>query len=564
MLSRLEIRDFALIESAVIDLKEGFTVLSGETGAGKSILIDAIGAICGDRTSRELVRTGCEVSVITAVFEDTNNQITNDELSAAGIENDDDTLIVSREIYSNGKSFARINGRIITSSVLKKTLSKLVDIHGQNDNQSLFSPETQLVLIDRFGSADIDKHAVDYSIHLNEYKKIREEMKLFITDPDKREKVLDLLRYQIREIHDAGIGPDEDIRLSEERKMIAGAEKIRSTLDFVQKALNGDDSLTAIPAVKESAHRITSQLSSYAGLSDIGDSLNDIAYKLEDINSEISDRLDKIDTDPRRLEMIERRIDLIEDLKHKYGGSITSVKAYYDKALEKLEDIIRSEDRLTELDNCRKEAEIKLKTASSGLYTARLRTACVLETAVSKELEDLGMKGTVFKVSIVHSDKDGDYRISGQDAAEFLISPNVGEDLKPLSRIASGGESSRIMLAIKTILADIDRIPVLIFDEIDTGISGHTGNLLADKLVRISRNHQVLCVTHMAQIAARARNHLKVEKTVDSGRTYTTVCRLSGSERAAEIARLLSGGTSNVKAMALANEMLKSSGSQDL
>ena len=278
--------------------------------------------------------------------------------------------------------------------------------------------------------------------------------------------------------------------------------------------------------------------------------------RLEDICAEISAALEKTYADPAELDALDRRIDLIGDLKHKYGGSIEAVRAYYDKGIKKLEDIINSEKRVIELKIMHDTAEQELARCSESLYEARKQIASVLETSAAKELNDLGMKGTLFRIDIDHACARSVFGNNGQDTVEFMISPNTGEELRSLSKIASGGESSRIMLAIKTILADIDRIPVLIFDEIDTGVSGRTANLLADKLRRIAENHQVLCVTHMAQIASKADDHIRIDKSIENGRTYTHIDHISGLERIDELARLLSGGTANAKAAALAREML--------
>lgn len=556
MLSRLEINDFALIENASLEFREGFTVMTGETGAGKSILIDAIGAVCGERTNRDIVRTGKEVASVTAVFDDPDKISVNLLLSESGIILEDDSLIVTREIMSSGKTVARINGRIVPISLLRKIMSQYIDIHGQNENQSLFIQDTQLLLLDRYGQRSIESIKDDYNSILNDYREVCTELKAFITEPGQKEKVVDLLKYQIREIRDADIKPEEDIKLLEQRKILANAEKIRTVLEFVIQVLNGEDDLTAIPAVKEASLRISSHLSGFEEFNSLSESLNDIACSLEDVNAEVLMALDRIDADPVKLSTLDKRIDLIEDLKHKYGGSIESVLLYFDKSVKQLSEIISSEDKVKELTDKRNHLSKELSSLSAELFHTRSSVADKLENAISNELASLGMKGTVFKILLNHDDSQ-DFVNNGMDTVEFMISPNVGEDLKPLSRIASGGESSRIMLAIKAILAQIDSVPVLIFDEIDTGISGKTGDLLADKLVHISGNHQVLCVTHMAQIAAKAGNHIKIEKEVIGERTFTKIKYINMDDRAEEIARLLSGDNSNAKAVELAEEMLR-------
>lgn len=556
MLSRLEINDFALIENASLEFREGFTVMTGETGAGKSILIDAIGAVCGERTNRDIIRTGKEVASVTAVFDDPDKVSVNLLLSESGVMLEDDSLIVTREIMSSGKTVARINGRIVPISLLRKIMSQYIDIHGQNENQSLFIQDTQLLLLDRYGQRSIESIKDNYNSILNDYREVCTELKAFITEPGQKEKVVDLLKYQIREIRDADIKPEEDIKLLEQRKVLANAEKIRTVLEFVIQVLNGEDDLTAIPAVKEASLRISSHLSGFEEFNSLSESLDDIACSLEDVNAEVLMALDRIDADPVKLSTLDKRIDLIEDLKHKYGGSIESVLLYFDKAVKQLSKIISSEEKVKELTDKRNHLSKELSSLSAELFQTRSTVADKLENAISNELTSLGMKGTVFKILLNHDDSQ-DFVNNGMDTVEFMISPNVGEDLKPLSRIASGGESSRIMLAIKAILAQIDSVPVLIFDEIDTGISGKTGDLLADKLVHIAGNHQVLCVTHMAQIAAKAGNHIKIEKEVIGERTFTKIKYINMDDRAEEIARLLSGDNSNAKAVELAEEMLR-------
>ncbi|NCU26747.1 DNA repair protein RecN, partial [Candidatus Nomurabacteria bacterium] len=365
MLSRLEINDFALIENASLEFREGFTVMTGETGAGKSILIDAIGAVCGERTNRDIVRTGKEVASVTAVFDDPDKISVNLLLSESGIILEDDSLIVTREIMSSGKTLARINGRIVPISLLRKIMSQYIDIHGQNENQSLFIQDTQLLLLDRYGQRSIESIKDDYNSKLNNYRKVCAELKAFITEPGQKEKVVDLLKYQIREIRDADIKPEEDIKLLEQRKILANAEKIRTVLEFVIQVLNGEDDLTAIPAVKEASLRISSHLSGFEEFNSLSESLNDIACSLEDVNAEVLMALDRIDADPVKLSTLDKRIDLIEDLKHKYGGSIESVLLYFDKAVKQLSEIINSEDKVKELTDKRNHLSKELSSLSA-------------------------------------------------------------------------------------------------------------------------------------------------------------------------------------------------------
>jgi DNA repair protein RecN (Recombination protein N) len=555
MLSRLEIKDFALIENAIIDFKKGFTVLTGETGAGKSILIDAIGAVCGDRANKDLIRSGCDTSVITAVFEDVNNIFSDNEKEEIGL-NEDDCIIVEREIQSNGRSYARINGRMVQLSVLRDTASKLVDIHGQNENQSLFRTETQLALLDRYAGNKIIDLIDAYNESLKKYNSITKEISSYDADPSTKARTMDLLKYQIKEISDADLIKDEDVKLAERRRVISNSERIKTELDTAHEILNGDEGLTALPAVKEAAVRLSAKLGGFEEYNEIAEKLFDISYRLEEICVAITGELDKVEVFPGEAKQLDGRIDLINDLKHKYGGSMDSILDHLKESKYRLKRIFESEKYIEELESEKNELASNIIDLSLRICEIRRSTADDLAEKITDELKGLGMSGTVFEIIVDHDDDSENFKYSGMDNVTFLISPNIGEDLKPLIKIASGGEASRVMLAIKTIFAESDRIPLLIFDEIDSGISGRTGDLLAKRLVSIADSHQVFCVTHMAQIAARAHDHIKIDKSIREARTFTSIVHISGGERLEEIARLLSGSSSKNKAMELAGEML--------
>lgn len=556
MLSRIEISDFALIEYASLDIRPGFTILTGETGAGKSILIDAIGAVCGSRVTRDMVRSDKEVSVINAVFDDAAANIPAEIFEEYGISREEDTLFLTREIYRNGKSFARINGRMVPVSALKAVTSGLLDIHGQHENQAIFREDIQLLLLDRFGGEKIKGLLDSYRSTLGELSIIDKELKEFVTDESKKKQLIDLLEYQINEIRAANPHADEDRKLSERRKIISNAEKIIVSLEKTLYLLNGDAEMPALPAVKEAANLISGQLGAFSEFDLLSESLNETAYKLEDLCETISKEIDNAEVFPGEAKKIDDRLDVLYNLKHKYGGSIEAVAEHCSKAMEKLDKLMSGEERARTLLTQKAVILKRLSENSMKLYESRAHAAVTLEQAITRELSELGMRATRFNVNLIHKTGEKDFSADGQDSLEFLISPNVGEELRPLSKIASGGEASRIMLAIKTILADSDSIPVLIFDEIDTGISGKTAGLLGEKMLRIADSHQVFCVTHMAQIAAKAQNHVHIEKSVRNDRTFTDIRYIEEGERVGEIARLLAGDENKGEALELARAML--------
>lgn len=555
MLSRLEIVDFALIENATIDFRNGFTVLTGETGAGKSILIDAIGAVCGERANKDLIRTGRDISVVTAIFDDVDQYLSADELNEYDVD-EDNSIIITREIHSNGKSYARINDKIVQISTIRKLSSGLIDIHGQNENQSIFKAETQIALLDRFGGKTIFPLLTEYTNKLKEFKDIKKELSAYVSNPEEKERTIDFLKFQIKEIMHAKPLIGEDEKLNERRRIISNAEKIKEELDHAFQLINGEEGIPALPAIKEAARRISSGLGEFAEYSKISNLLLEISYNLEEVCSTLSSELDNVEVFPGEAKELDDRIDLLYDLKHKYGGSIESVLDFAENAKEKLTSILNSEKLVQSLNEKMKKITEELTKLSNLLYKERVLTGDQLAKSITAELSYLGMSGTVFEIKIEHEENSLDFKALGQDKVEYLLSPNVGEELKPLVKIASGGESSRIMLAIKTIFANSDKIPLLIFDEIDVGISGKTGDLLAEKLMNIASTHQVLCVTHMAQIAAKAHNHIKIDKYVENNRTFTRIAHLEDENRLSEIARLLSGENNLSKAIELARDMI--------
>lgn len=563
MLLQLDIQNIALIDRIGIEPGKGLNILTGETGAGKSIIIDSINAILGERVSRELIRTGKEKALVEAVFQTDNGRFS-DLFEEMGIEPETDgTLIISREFTQSGKNLCRINGKMATVSMLKSFGERLIDIHGQFDNQSLLRTESHLELLDSFGGKKIQELKQQYLAQLLEYKEIKARLKSLSGDKGERERKIDLLSFQIDEIRKAKLKPGEEEDLNRQRILLTSSEKIVNSLSNAYELLfSGNNAKNSasdniIQALSE-LHSIEKLDERYAG---ICRSLQDLSYQLEDIMESIRGERDNTEYDPDLLEEIEERLDLIFKLKRKYGNSVQEVLEYCKKTEVQLDEIVKSEEIISELNSNRKKADALLYETASSLSAERKKAAGILEEQITGQLDDLEMKRARFKVSISFDDTfdaDGERRYSsgGLDRVEFLISTNAGEPLKPLAKIASGGEMSRIMLAIKTILADVDKLPTLIFDEIDIGISGKASQKVGEKLALISRNHQVICVTHLAQIACMADNHFLIEKVSSEDNTVTIIKRLENEEVQQEIARILGGAATSETSMKYAAELI--------
>lgn len=563
MLIQLDIHNIALIEKVNMELGKGLNILTGETGAGKSIIIDSINAILGERISKDLIRTGREKALVEAVFQVDNLRFA-DIYEEMGLQPEEDgTLIISREITQSGKNTCRINGKMATVSMLKSFGERIIDIHGQYDNQSLLRIENHLELLDSFGGETVQKLKHQYIIQLGEYKEIKTRLKNLSGDHGERERKIDLLGFQIDEIKKAKLKKNEEIELSNQRVLLANSEKIVNSLSTAYELLFSGNN------TKNSASDITnealSEINSLARLDQRFESiykrLQDISYQLDDITEDIRNERDNTEYNPDLLEEIEERLDLIFKLKRKYGGTIQEVLDYCIKTEAQLEEIVKSEEITEQLREKLNETDKRLYKTSVELNAERIKASKILESKISNELDDLEMKKAKFKVEIQFDEGrefngDRKYMQSGLDRVEFLISPNAGEPLKPLAKIASGGEMSRIMLAIKTILADVDKIPTLIFDEIDIGISGKASLKVGEKLSFISRNHQVICVTHLAQIACMADHHMLIEKVSADDSTETVVSKLAGEEIRDEIARMLGGTATSETSIKYAGEML--------
>ena len=549
MLSQLFIKNVAVIESASIDFENGFNVFTGETGAGKSILIDSINAVLGGRTSRDLVRTGEGKAVVSAVFTDISKE-TEKVLEELGYDIEDE-LLISREISAEGKSICKVNMRPATAGVLKQLSSVLIDVHGQHDSAVLQNPELHIGYIDSFGNTESELS--EYRESFKKLKSVDREIKKIISDDSDKTARIDMLKFQISEIESAAIEEGEEEELLSLSKRIKSAENIMGLISETVGALDGngesEGALDGLSTAIENCARLAEFFPQYEGLSE---KFKEIYYEFEEFANDVKDNADELDFDPALQNRTERRLDQIFRLKRKYGGSVEEMFKYYNKATEELENIEFSEERLEKLQKEREQLFGETAKLADILTKKRSAAAEAFERAVSEELSYLNMPNVRFKVNF----EETDFTESGKDNLEFYIATNAGEPLKPLTKIASGGELSRIMLSIKNVLADNDNVDTLIFDEVDTGISGSAAQKVGQKLKQVSKGRQIICVTHLAQVAAYADNHLLISKNTEGGRTFTSVESLEKEGRVNELARIM-GGTMTEALKKSAEELLE-------
>lgn len=549
MLSQLFIKNVAVIESASIDFENGFNVFTGETGAGKSILIDSINAVLGGRTSRDLVRTGEGKAVVSAVFTDISKE-TEKVLEKLGYDIEDE-LLISREISAEGKSICKVNMRPATAGVLKQLSSVLIDVHGQHDSAVLQNPELHIGYIDSFGNTESELS--EYRESFKKLKSVDREIKKIISDDSDKTARIDMLKFQIGEIEAAAIEEGEEEELLSLSKRIKSAENIMGLISETVGALDGngesEGALDGLSTAIENCARLAEFFPQYEGLSE---KFKEMYYEFEEFANDVKDNADELDFDPALQNRTERRLDQIFRLKRKYGGSVEEMFKYYNKATEELENIEFSEERLEKLQKEREQLFGETAKLADILTKKRSAAAEAFERAVSEELSYLNMPNVRFKVNF----EETDFTESGKDNLEFYIATNAGEPLKPLTKIASGGELSRIMLSIKNVLADNDNVDTLIFDEVDTGISGSAAQKVGQKLKQVSKGRQIICVTHLAQVAAYADNHLLISKNTEGGRTFTSVESLEKEGRVNELARIM-GGTMTEALKKSAEELLE-------
>lgn len=551
MLTSLKIENVAIIESAAIEFGCGLNVLTGETGAGKSIVIDSINAILGERTSRDIIRTGAQSAKVYAVFEDVNERVRN-FLDENGIDCEDGVLIINRTLSREGKNVCRINGAPVTVSMLREIGGELIDIHGQHDNQSLLSPEKHCGFVDSFaGNADL---ITDYREKYGRLCEIRSKLKKLTTDESSKSQRIDFLTYQIDELEKAEITIGERDELKARKSLINNSQKVIESLNIAYEALKADGA--GIDMITDAESEIANASAYMETLGEASEKITDIRYELEDIAETVRDAMTEVDFDPSELEDIDERLDLLYRLSKKYGDTEEEMLEYLEKARAELDNIAFSEERVKELQKQEKEALAETETAACKLTESRKTAGEKLSNAICSELEFLDMPNVRFVVKC----NDIGLTENGKDEIEFLISANAGEEPKPLAKIASGGELSRIMLAIKNVLAETDGVDTMIFDEIDTGVSGRAAQKIAMKLRSASKGRQVICVTHLAQIAAQGDVHLYISKSVSDGKTYTNIKSLIEEERVAEIARIMGGMEITKLQLESAREMLANAG----
>jgi len=533
MLNYLHIENISVIENTELELSNGFNVLTGETGAGKSIVIDAINAVLGARTSRDKIRSGCSDAKVVAEFSQAGDAVNNLLLENGITPDESNNLLIQRVLSADGKTAFRINGQPSTAAIVKEIGRYLINIHGQHDNQSLLDPDKHCYFLDKI--AENSQLIAQYYEEFKLLNTIRRELKELEDDDEAKARKIDLLQFQIEEIKQAQIKAGEFEKLKERQKQAHSLESSLKALKNAYISLVGDENAGALEQIGN-ALKLIEKLE-FKETENLTQRLGEILENATDISGEIRNLNDRLASDEFNIEEIEDRLDLISSLMLKYGNSEQKILDYLGDSEKQLEKIRFSDQRAAELEKELLDSQDRLIAFGKKLTESRVNTALTFEKQVCEILEYLDMPYVKFKVDI----KEGRYTKNGCDAVEFLISANAGESLKPLSKVASGGELSRVMLAIKSVLSDKDDVDTLIFDEIDTGISGRAANKVAFQLKKVAENRQVICVTHLAQIAACAKNHLLIEKNVSGERTYTTVTSLSYEKRIDEISRIMSG-----------------------
>lgn len=547
MLSLLHIENIAVIEQADISFDKGFNVLTGETGAGKSIVIDAISAIMGERAYRDMIRTGTTKASVRAVF----TQVP--ELSwfqENGVEYDRETVI-QRDVYLDGKNVCRVNGSLVTVTILHKLGIQLINIHGQHDSASLFDEENHLRFLDAF--ADNASLLTDYQEKYAAVFKLRREIDRMTMDESEKLRRMETLKYQIAEIEKAELQPGEDEELEQRRKLLQNSEKLSQGLDEATEALlGGDDSDGAAALLAQAAYAL-SRIARYSDdYSAFQERLTDLKYQVQDIADEVRDARDDLSYSADELETIESRLDILHRLRRKYGADCNEILAYLDKAQKELDDIEFADDRVEQLKKQLAKKEKAAWDAALALRKNRQQKAEEMSQKILTELSQLDMPRVQFSCRF----RETELAENGADAVAFYMSANVGEDLKPMSKVASGGELARIMLSMKNVLAEKDQVGTLIFDEVDTGVSGRAAQRIAEKLRALAKHKQVLCVTHLPQMAALADTHMLISKSERGGRTFTTVTPLDREGRKQELARIIGGTHITETTLKSAEEML--------
>ena len=547
MLSLLHIENIAVIECADISFDAGFNVLTGETGAGKSIVIDAISAILGERAYRDMVRTGTNKASVRGVFTDVPNLPWFEDNGVPF----DPEVVIHREIYLDGKNVCRVNGTLVTVSILRQLGIQLINIHGQHDSASLFNEENHLIFLDAFGENEELRNA--YTTHFEAVSKLRREIQRMSMDEGEKLRRMETLRYQIEEISKANLHVGEDDQLEERRKILQNAEKLSDGMNTAVSCLYGGDDTDGAASLLAEAERELARLSRYTdAYAALHERVADLMYQVQDAAEELRDARDDLSYSTEELEQVESRLDTIHRLRRKYGASCQDILDYLERAKTELDEIEFADDTIDRLKKKLTKAEKEAVESALLLRKNRREAAERMSKRILSELAQLDMP----KVMFVCNFEETELTASGMDSVSFYMSANAGEALKPLSKVASGGELARIMLAMKNVLAEKDQIATLIFDEVDTGVSGRAAQKVAEKLRSVAKNKQVLCVTHLPQLAALASTHLLIAKQERDGRTYTSVTPLDLEGRKRELARIIGGANITETTLRSAEEML--------
>lgn len=540
MVTTLHIKNVGIIDDLSIDLNNGFNVLTGETGAGKTLIIGSLAILAGGRFSKEMIRNGEEFSYVEANFYCPNNEVAVDG-----------NIIVSREIHLNGRNSCKINGRLITVNELKEFMSKIIDIHGQHDSQLILNPMQHIIYLDKFIGKELNESVCEYIKKLEEYNKLKQELKNTYGEDQEKERRLDLLRYQYNEIEQAKLKQNEEEELQNKHKMMQNAEKLKDNLFEIDTNLN-ENAIIAISNSIRSLEKIQDCGKEYSEKLSI---LKNSYYDIQELARDLSYMREEVDFDENERNQIENRLDLIFSLKRKYGNTITEILEFRNKIENEINKIENLDEYHNKIKIQIKNLEQELFKIANQMSNVRTKYAETLSKKINQELKDLEMPNAKFEIKINKTER---FCENGIDEVEFMICTNVGEGLKPLTKIASGGEMARIMLAIKNVLADVDEVSTLVFDEIDTGISGKASKAVAEKMKSIAELHQVICITHLPSIAARGDYNYYISKQMKENKTYTSIKLLNEDETIEEIARISSGEVTEI-AKAHAKELRKAS-----
>ena len=552
MLVNLSIKNVGIIEAVSIDFTEGLNILTGETGAGKTLIIGSIKMILGERISKDIIRKGADSASVDALFCLEDDSLIK-KLEELGVELDNE-LVISREISLSGRNICKVNGRTVTTLELKKIGALLIDVHGQHDNQSLLDVKKHIGLLDSYAQDELELVMSEYQKLYRKRTEIKEKIANLSGEPEEREKKIEFLRFQIDEIDTAELKVGEEEELNEKRKVLGNSEKIIGGLSKAYNLL--EDSNESAKSKIQSAIKNISMISDIdEKYADLYKGLEDVYYTLEEYSRDIEQYNSEMEIDPRELEVIDERLDLIFNLKRKYGANIEEILKYRDRTANEYEELVNSRELVESLLKQCKEIEQTMRVKASEISEIRRKNAEIIEEKLEQGIQDLEMKKARFKIS-VESDDNAPFKANGTDNVEILFSSNLGEDLKPLAKVASGGEISRIMLVLKDVLADSDEVPTMIFDEIDVGISGKSAFAVAKKMKTIADKKQILSVTHLAPIAGAGNNNLFIEKVLENERTFTKVRTLNKEEVIMEVARIVSGDNITGSAIEHAKEII--------